>query len=37
VSPGLGTGRYSPIRFLTPPEATLLRLVPERRDGEEDG
>jgi uncharacterized protein len=29
VSPGLGTGRYSPIRFLTPPEATLLRLVPE--------
>lgn len=30
VSPGLGTGRYSPIRFLAPPEATLLRLVPSR-------
>ena len=28
VSPGLGTGKYSPIRFLAPPEATLLRLVP---------
>ncbi len=27
VSPGLGTGRYSPIRFLARPEATLLRLV----------
>lgn len=26
VSPGLGTGRYAPIRFLTRPEATLLRL-----------
>lgn len=26
VSPGLGTGRYSPIRFLARPEATLLRL-----------
>ena len=30
VSPGLGTGRYSPIRFLAPPEATLLRLSPSR-------
>lgn len=30
VSPGLGTGKYSPIRFLAPPEATLLRLVPSR-------
>lgn len=30
VSPGLGTGRYSPIRFLAQPEATLLRLVPAR-------
>ena len=30
VSPGLGTGRYSPIRFLARPEATLLRLVPSR-------
>lgn len=28
VSPGLGTGRYAPIRFLTRPEATLLRLDP---------
>ncbi|MDP9067785.1 MAG: metallophosphoesterase [Actinomycetota bacterium] len=28
VSPGLGTGRFTPIRFLTPPETTLLRLVP---------
>ena len=26
VSPGLGTGRYAPIRFLARPEATLLRL-----------
>jgi predicted MPP superfamily phosphohydrolase len=26
VSPGLGTGRYSPIRFACRPEATLLRL-----------
>ncbi|MFP5353037.1 MAG: metallophosphoesterase [Actinomycetota bacterium] len=30
VSPGLGTGRYSPIRFLARPEATLLRLLPAR-------
>ena len=30
VSPGLGTGKYSPIRFLAPPEATLLRLAPSR-------
>ncbi len=28
VSPGLGTGKFSPIRFATRPEATLLRLVP---------
>lgn len=28
VSPGLGTGRYSPIRFNCPPEATLLSLEP---------
>jgi uncharacterized protein len=28
VSPGLGQGRFAPIRFLCPPEATLLRLVP---------
>lgn len=30
VSPGLGTGKYSPIRFLAPPEATLLSLAPSR-------
>jgi uncharacterized protein len=29
VSPGLGTGKYSPIRFACRPEATLLRLEPE--------
>ena len=28
VSPGLGHGRFSPIRFCCRPEATLLRLVP---------
>jgi len=28
VSPGLGTGKHAPIRFLAPPEATLLRVVP---------
>jgi predicted MPP superfamily phosphohydrolase len=28
VSPGLGNGLYSPIRFNCPPEATFLRLVP---------
>ncbi|MGH2817959.1 MAG: metallophosphoesterase [Actinomycetota bacterium] len=27
VSPGLGTSRYSPVRFLARPEATLLRLA----------
>jgi hypothetical protein len=26
VSPGLGTGKYAPFRFLCPPEATLLKL-----------
>ena len=26
VSPGLGTGKYTPLRFLTRPEATLLRV-----------
>lgn len=29
VSPGLGTGKFSPIRFNCPPEATILELVPE--------
>ncbi|MGZ5352523.1 MAG: metallophosphoesterase [Actinomycetota bacterium] len=28
VSPGLGTGKYAPFRFLCPPEATLLELRP---------
>jgi predicted MPP superfamily phosphohydrolase len=28
VSPGLGTGRFAPIRFLCPPEATLLNTIP---------
>ena len=28
VSPGLGTSKYSPVRFLARPEATLLRLLP---------
>jgi uncharacterized protein len=28
VSPGLGTSKFSPFRFLCPPEVTLLRLVP---------
>lgn len=29
VSPGLGTGRFSPIRFACRPEATLLLLTPQ--------
>jgi uncharacterized protein len=29
VSPGLGTGKYAPFRFLCRPEATLLELVPK--------
>ena len=33
VSPGLGNGRYTPIRFRCPPEATLLRLVPATNEG----
>jgi uncharacterized protein len=28
VSPGLGTGRFAPIRLARPPEATLLKLRP---------
>lgn len=27
VSPGLGTGRYAPFRFLCPPEASVIQLV----------
>ncbi|MGH2739468.1 MAG: metallophosphoesterase [Actinomycetota bacterium] len=30
VSPGLGTSKYAPFRFLCPPEATLLELRAER-------
>lgn len=30
VSPGLGTGRYTPVRFNCRPEATLLYLEPHR-------
>ncbi len=30
VSPGLGTSKFSPIRFLCRPEATLLELIPAR-------
>lgn len=29
VSPGLGTGKFAPIRFNCPPEATVLELDPE--------
>jgi predicted MPP superfamily phosphohydrolase len=29
VSPGLGTSKYAPFRFLCPPEATLLELRPQ--------
>lgn len=28
VTPGLGTGKYAPYRFLCPPEASALELVP---------
>src|SRR5205823_10279384 len=28
VSPGLGTGKFSPFRFLCPPEASVLELTP---------
>jgi predicted MPP superfamily phosphohydrolase len=28
VSPGLGTGKYAPFRFMCPPEASVLHLVP---------
>ena len=28
VSPGLGTGKYAPFRFLCPPEASVIQLVP---------
>jgi predicted MPP superfamily phosphohydrolase len=28
VNPGLGTGKYAPFRFMCPPEASILELVP---------
>lgn len=28
VTPGLGTSKYAPVRFLSPPEASVLELVP---------
>ncbi|MEX0832906.1 MAG: metallophosphoesterase [Actinomycetota bacterium] len=31
VSPGLGTSKYAPFRFLCPPEATLLEIRPSTR------
>jgi predicted MPP superfamily phosphohydrolase len=31
VSPGLGTSKFAPFRFLCRPEATVLELVPRRR------
>jgi predicted MPP superfamily phosphohydrolase len=34
VSPGLGTGKYAPFRFLCPPEATLLELRRGTADGD---
>lgn len=30
VSPGLGTGKFAPFRFLCPPEASILNLVARR-------
>jgi predicted MPP superfamily phosphohydrolase len=41
ISPGMGTGRYAPFRFLCRPEATVLDLVPaaapHHRDRREAG
>ncbi|MEX0791075.1 MAG: metallophosphoesterase, partial [Actinomycetota bacterium] len=28
VTPGVGTGKFAPFRFLCPPEASVLTLVP---------
>jgi uncharacterized protein len=30
VSPGLGTSKFAPFRFLCRPEATVLELTPKR-------
>lgn len=32
VSPGLGTGKYAPFRFLCRPEASILQLVPRDQE-----
>jgi predicted MPP superfamily phosphohydrolase len=38
VSPGLGTSKYAPFRFLCRPEATLIELVPSpAQPGEREG
>ena len=33
ISPGMGTGKYAPFRFLCRPEATVLQLVPDGTGG----
>lgn len=33
VSPGLGTGKFAPFRFMCRPEASVLELVPRTRSG----
>jgi predicted MPP superfamily phosphohydrolase len=37
VSPGLGTSKFAPFRFLCRPEATVLELVPARSEGAANG
>jgi predicted MPP superfamily phosphohydrolase len=34
VSPGIGTSKYAPFRFLCRPEATLLELSPTPDDSD---
>jgi predicted MPP superfamily phosphohydrolase len=36
VNPGLGTGRYAPIRFLCPPEASVIELFERRQSNAAD-
>lgn len=31
VTPGVGTGKYAPFRFLCPPEASVIELVPRQQ------
>lgn len=33
VSPGLGTGKFAPFRFMCRPEASVLELIPKTRSG----